>query len=597
MPPQNNRVPRVYMTEWFEEPCPFQLKETENGLYYQGVGTGDKYEEIQAAEIIEAFDKIALNENIKGIRICYSRIIGDLSIGDTKNLERFDEENITYINLPNVLIFMNAIFHGDVNFNETQFGEITVFTDVRFEGRTEFIRTQFKDGYFYSVKFGEGTLFNDTQFDGITNFEYSQFGETTYFHSAQFGSTTFFRSVQFGKITSFGQAQFGGETDFSFTRFGWMADFLLAQFGERTDFSLAQFGKIADFRYVQFKHPAIFDNVKYWSDSPRVTVARKLWKDKLLFSINLKNQDYFLDSRSISKDLYCAFEKNKVSLSNNFTIRVEEGGSKWTINTEANWEYHIRKEKGKLNIYGDGWWNKNIRRFLLLRDSPGGKPPGLVETYSEHSPKFEGTSFSLDSQNIDEVSNPYFKRYVADQQYIKSIQRNHLVIHWLWRWSSNCGRSISLWAFWVFIIAFLFSCAYSHHYWIFGIISLAIGCIYLGYNIRKKKWLRLILWGFFSVIVVLLFVFAYTPYFSWWSDFWQNHGVEFQQMANKYKDKPLNFWSSFYFSIVTFTTLGFGDVVANSTFARLLVTAEVILGYIMLGGLISIFANRLARRS
>jgi len=39
------------MVEWFDEPCSFQLKETENGLYYQGVGTGDKYEEIQAAEL------------------------------------------------------------------------------------------------------------------------------------------------------------------------------------------------------------------------------------------------------------------------------------------------------------------------------------------------------------------------------------------------------------------------------------------------------------------------------------------------------------------------------------------------------------------
>ena len=52
-----------------------------------------------------------------------------------------------------------------------------------------------------------------------------------------------------------------------------------------------------------------------------------------------------------------------------------------------------------------------------------------------------------------------------------------------------------------------------------------------------------------------------------------------------------------YFSIVTFTTLGFGDVVAANTSARILVTLEVMFGYIMLGGLISIFANKLASRS
>ncbi len=49
--------------------------------------------------------------------------------------------------------------------------------------------------------------------------------------------------------------------------------------------------------------------------------------------------------------------------------------------------------------------------------------------------------------------------------------------------------------------------------------------------------------------------------------------------------------------IVTFTTLGFGDVTPKTTKAALWVMAEVVVGYIMLGGLISILANKLARRS
>jgi hypothetical protein len=53
----------------------------------------------------------------------------------------------------------------------------------------------------------------------------------------------------------------------------------------------------------------------------------------------------------------------------------------------------------------------------------------------------------------------------------------------------------------------------------------------------------------------------------------------------------------FYYSIVTFTTLGFGDIVPMTLCGRILVTLEVILGYIGLGGLISILANKLARRS
>ena len=51
-----------------------------------------------------------------------------------------------------------------------------------------------------------------------------------------------------------------------------------------------------------------------------------------------------------------------------------------------------------------------------------------------------------------------------------------------------------------------------------------------------------------------------------------------------------------YYSVVTFTTLGFGDVIPKTATAGIWVMAEVILGYIMLGGLISILATIIARR-
>ncbi|MCX5812221.1 MAG: pentapeptide repeat-containing protein [Proteobacteria bacterium] len=50
-----------------------------------------------------------------------------------------------------------------------------------------------------------------------------------------------------------------------------------------------------------------------------------------------------------------------------------------------------------------------------------------------------------------------------------------------------------------------------------------------------------------------------------------------------------------YYSVVTFTTLG-GDIFPNTSLAAILTIAEVLIGYLMLGGLISIFASKLARR-
>lgn len=55
--------------------------------------------------------------------------------------------------------------------------------------------------------------------------------------------------------------------------------------------------------------------------------------------------------------------------------------------------------------------------------------------------------------------------------------------------------------------------------------------------------------------------------------------------------------SSLYYSIVTFTTLGYGDVLPMSNGAKLLCLSEVVLGYFALGGLLSIMANKFARRA
>ena len=55
--------------------------------------------------------------------------------------------------------------------------------------------------------------------------------------------------------------------------------------------------------------------------------------------------------------------------------------------------------------------------------------------------------------------------------------------------------------------------------------------------------------------------------------------------------------SPFYYSFVTLTTLGYGDVVPASATAQVVATMEVLLGYVGLGGLLSILANKMARRA
>ncbi len=57
-------------------------------------------------------------------------------------------------------------------------------------------------------------------------------------------------------------------------------------------------------------------------------------------------------------------------------------------------------------------------------------------------------------------------------------------------------------------------------------------------------------------------------------------------------------WFSYiYFSIVTTTTLGYGDIIPATATAQIVSMVQVLLGYVMLGGFLSILTNKMARRA
>lgn len=88
----------------------------------------------------------------------------------------------------------------------------------------------------------------------------------------------------------------------------------------------------------------------------------------------------------------------------------------------------------------------------------------------------------------------------------------------------------------------------------------------------------LLRWTLWSTLIAVVYAMLYT-----FADIdWGVH------------DGPL---SPMYFSVVTFTTLGFGDVLPNTTAAEALVMSEVILGYLSLGGMMSILSDKMARRA
>ena len=122
----------------------------------------------------------------------------------------------------------------------------------------------------------------------------------------------------------------------------------------------------------------------------------------------------------------------------------------------------------------------------------------------------------------------------------------------LWELTSHCGRSQFL--LWI---------------WFFGIFIGMFGLIYAPLNC--PSWVPSRISNFLSWIDPQLYI----------DDNTYHHP----------------FWTPIYFSIVVFTSLGFGDIQPNNGAGLFWVSLEVITGYVMLGILISITANKLARRA
>jgi hypothetical protein len=114
---------------------------------------------------------------------------------------------------------------------------------------------------------------------------------------------------------------------------------------------------------------------------------------------------------------------------------------------------------------------------------------------------------------------------------------------------------------------------------------------------KSSGWKRTLFWawGFFSdygrslsrvALLALSIAVIFAIIYSVWPEL-----LGFETWG---KDK----FTPVYFSIVTYTTLGFGDITPKGHFwGEIIVVIEVIIGYATLGCLLAVLAEKLARRS
>jgi len=132
-------------------------------------------------------------------------------------------------------------------------------------------------------------------------------------------------------------------------------------------------------------------------------------------------------------------------------------------------------------------------------------------------------------------SDPLFDQFVRQSEFIRRCSETWpKPVFLAWELTCNCGRSLWRW---------LFSCA------------------------------------------VVTFLFALVYLWSW--------ALGLQLLKVHAPGGEGSLLAYLYFSVVTFSTLGFGDVTPAHCLGEVLVILEVLIGYIFLGGLISIFTMKL----
>jgi len=226
------------------------------------------------------------------------------------------------------------------------------------------------------------------------------------------------------------------------------------------------------------------------------------------------------------------------------SINDDESGAKELILLDTDIE-----PKGENTILTNIKYNPHSRLFLypfyimawwltwLWRKIKRSKSPKKPTFASCRQTKF----LMIDTTKLVHSDNPRLVRDIRYQQFLADFRDRrpkwfYRPLYYLWGLSSFFGESLLVWLLWATIIVVGFALAFAGH-------------------------------------------------------------ISFLQCDISVNGKPISgFIDALYLSGLVFTSLGLRHFTPQDTLAKMLVLAEVIVGFIMLGSLVSFFANKFVRR-
>lgn len=207
-------------------------------------------------------EKTLIGEDEYPISLKHTRFTGEVNWNDVRTIPELYLHGITFEKEAN---FSSATFKDTVVFVAGTFEQSPSFNNAIFNHGVDFGRATFEEGgNFLSATFEHRATFFSTIFSGTTPQDGFDL-QSAYFSSATFKDYADFQSATFRKSADFPNATFEDGADFQRVTFAQEANFGWATFEKETGFMRATFEEMANFSPATFQSELDFSNSVFHS--------------------------------------------------------------------------------------------------------------------------------------------------------------------------------------------------------------------------------------------------------------------------------------------------------------------------------------------
>ena len=417
-----------------------------------------------------------------------------------------------------------------------------IIRDSVFERDVDFSNTEFrKDIEFFGTSFSSRNFFRGANFAGDANFEDANFTGNADFQNTNFTGNAYFRDANFAGNANFEDANFAGDADFYHANFAGNAGFWYANFAGFANFNHANFAGDSVFWYTIFAGFANFNHANFAGDADFENA-------NFAGFANFEDANFagFANFNHANFAGFANFNHANFAGNSDFYHANFAGNSVfWYTNFRGNAYFTDTNFRGNATFFSTEFdevsfiWTTFTN--VSLNETDYNKMNVEWSTLKD-ALVFDGATYIKLIKNFREIEQ-FEEADDATYKYRRLSQANK-------KWSGSKLKDVVAWA----------SC---------------------GYGVKPEYPL---IWSF---ILIMIFTLVY----------WRGKGIKRLKENDGDKSRVPRwaaFYNAFYFSVVTFTTVGYGDWYPEDRY-RIVVMIEGVLGWLLLALFIVTLANVMIR--